>query len=58
MSKRVIGAVALLLFLTGCATVKRDGHETMTGMYASGYEYTTSAGLDVVVSRSLLISQK
>lgn len=51
MFREVTGAVALLL-LVGCASVKRDGYETMTGMYASGYEYTTSTGLDVVVSRS------
>lgn len=45
--------LALLLALTlfGCASAKRDGYETMTGINASGYEYTTNTGLNVVVSR-------
>lgn len=50
----ITGTVALLL-LVGCASVKRDGYETMTGINASGYEYTTSTGLDVVVSRPYTI---
>lgn len=41
----------LSLALFGCASVKRDGYETVTGINASGYEYKTSTGLDVVVSR-------